>query len=324
MHILLWSESGEWIETDKIEVLQKAYTEKSHRIWVDTNEPSPEDLKTLADLFGLHFLTVQAIRNRVDNPKIDIHDNYVFMVLHRIFYHFKTEFCELREFEVCFSDRFILTTHTNQLLRTFTVTLEKVREHRKECVLYGPSYVLYRLLNLCIQDYSPAIEEWHDALNEIEQRVLKKSKDEVMEKILDFKKLVAHMRKRLIPEKGVLQELYESRNLAYIPGPMRPFFKGLMDNMNAVFLDLESLREQATSVFEVYSTMLSHQINFVIQRLTIGATIFLPLTFIVGVYGMNFSDMPEMQMKGFYYILWAIMLALVGGMLYFFRRKKWI
>ncbi|HCU23387.1 MAG TPA: magnesium and cobalt transport protein CorA, partial [Deltaproteobacteria bacterium] len=111
----------------------------------------------------------------------------------------------------------------------------------------------------------------------------------------------------------------------------RPYFKSAMDDMNALLQNLEALREHANSVFDVYAAILSirlnessHQLNYVMQRLTIGATIFLPLTFIVGVYGMNFEDMPERHWQGFYYILWALMISLVVGMLIFFRKKKWL
>ncbi|MCC6272045.1 MAG: magnesium and cobalt transport protein CorA, partial [Deltaproteobacteria bacterium] len=108
-------------------------------------------------------------------------------------------------------------------------------------------------------------------------------------------------------------------------------FKTAMDDMNALLQDLDSLREHAGAVFDVYAAVLtikmtesSNQLNFVMQRLTIGATIFLPLTFIVGVYGMNFEYMPEFKWPGFYYILWGLMISLAVGMIVFFRKKKWI
>ncbi|MDO8526471.1 MAG: magnesium/cobalt transporter CorA [Deltaproteobacteria bacterium] len=324
IQILLWSDSGDWIETDQVDVLKKAVAEKTHRCWVDVCDPSAEDIHLLEELFGLHPLTLRSIQDRVDDPKIDIHDNYVFLVLHRIFYDFKLEHCELREFEVCFSDRFLITTHTEQMARTFALARQKIVEHKRECIHHGTSYLLFRILNICIRDYNPAIQEWQDALDEIEHNVLKNVKNNILERILEFKKLVAHMRKKLIPEREVLRELYESRSFPFIPPAMRPYFKVLVDNMNGVFLDLEGLRDHASSVFEVYSTMLSHEINFVMQRLTIAATIFLPLTFIVGIYGMNFDYFPELHWKGFYFVVWGFMIALTAIMLWFFRKRKWL
>lgn len=329
IHILLWSETGEWVEADNGEqevagILKTALEGKKDRVWIDITDPSGADFQLLEELFDLHPLTIRDIRERVDNPKIDIYNDYVFLVLHRIFYHFQTEQCELREFEAVVANRFIITTHTSHLSRTFAAAREKIKEYRKECAAHGTSYVLFRLLNLTIQDYQPAIQEWQDSLDDMEQQVLKSTKTQVLEQILDFKKLVARMRKRLIPEREVLRELYENRNLPCVPSSMRPYFKTIMDNMNSVFLDLESLRDHATSVFDVYTTMQSHQMTFAMQRLTIAATLFLPLTFIVGVYGMNFDYFPELHWKGAYFGLWGVMVALTGVMLYFFKKKKWL
>ena len=331
MQIILWSNNGEWVETDNLESIREAVTQKEKRIWVDVTDPTDANLNQLEQMFQLHPLSTRAIRERVDDPKMDIYDEYVFLVLHRIFYHFQTENCELREFEVSFSKNFIITTHTQKLSRTFATAREKIKEHRKDCISHGPSYVLFRLLNLCVQDYNPAIQEWQDDLDEIEQRVLLNVSDHILEKILDFKKLVTRMRKQLLPEREVLSELYENRNIPFIPASMRPYFKVITDNMNAVLSDLESLRDHATSVFDIYAAMLtikmteaSHQINFVMQRLTIAATIFLPLTFIVGVYGMNFDTFPELHWKWAYPALWGIMITLTTVMLYFFKKKKWI
>lgn len=322
--ILFWSENGKWREADDLSLVKEALSELDCRVWVDVTEPTEDDLQKLKEIFSLHPLTIRWIRERVDDPKIDIHANYVFLILHRIFYHLQTERCDLREFEVCFSDRFIVTTHTKELSRTFEMAKEKLIEHKRECFLHGTSYVLFRLLNLCVQDYNPAIQEWQDDLEDIEQRVLKGTRDNILEKILNFKKLVANMRKKMTPERDVLREFYAIRDIPFMPLEMRPYFKVIIDNFDAVFLDLEHLRENAFSVFEVYAMMLSHQMNFVIQRLTIAATIFLPLTFIVGVYGMNFDYFPELHWKWFYFGLWGIMVSLVAGMIYFFKRKKWM
>lgn len=329
IHLLSWSEAGEWFESDSagkdiIAELKNALADKTRKVWVDISDPTDVDLRLLEEQFKLHPLTIRAIRERVVNPKLDIHDDYVFLVLHRIFYDFRSEYCELREFETAIADRFILTTHPEKLARTFAAARGKVAEHRKECVAHGTSYILFRLLNLVIQDYRPAIQEWQDSLDAIEQRVLKTTHDQIPEKILEFKKLVARMRKRLVPEREVLRELYENRSLPYIPAPMRPYFKAIMDNMNTVFFDLEGLRDHATSVFDVYATMQSQKITYVMQRLTIAATIFLPLTFIVGIYGMNFDYFPELRWKWAYFVLWGLMLLLSGGLLWFFKRKKWM
>ena len=187
------------------------------------------------------------------------------------------------------------------------------------------------LLDLAIKDHEPVIEQWQQTLEEIEQTVLKGTKEPILDQILQFKKLVTIVRKSLLPESEVLKQLYEKTNCPFITSEIRPYFKSAMDDMHVLLHELEGLKEHASSVFEVYAAMLtikmtesSHQLNFVMQRLTIAATIFLPLTFIVGVYGMNFDHMPEYHWKGFYYLLWLVMITLSVGMVLFFKKKKWL
>jgi len=183
---------------------------------------------------------------------------------------------------------------------------------------------------MAIEDYKPAIEKWQDALDDIENRVFQHTSNQILEKILEFKKLVTHMRRGLLPEREVFIELYENKDLASISKGTRPYFKIVLDNMNVLMEELESLRDHATTVFNMYTAMLtirmteaSHKLNFVMQRLTIAASIFLPLTFIVGIYGMNFKFMPELDWKWGYFLVWAMMIGLTTSMLIFFKRKKW-
>ncbi len=327
----LCSESGDFVQTQETERLQEILKNGSHRIWVDLDEPTEEELRLLESVFQFHPLAMADVRQRSGFPKIDVYDHYAFLVLHRLFYHFETETCERREFEVFFSDRFLVTIHLAHLSRTFATARELVRQNPKETLGQGTSQVLFRLLELTIEDYHPVMEEWLETLEEIEQRVLAGKEDSILDRILQFRKLVTTMRKNLVPEREVLRHLSDRAHLPFITPEARPYFKNVIDSMNALLHELESLRDHANSVFEIYSTMLtikmnesSNQLNFVMQRLTIAATIFMPLTFIVGIYGMNFDYMPEFRWKGFYYLLWGLMVVLVGGMLYFFKKKKWI
>lgn len=333
IHILTWSPDGVVTEVQDVSFLQKAVSDATQRFWADFDDPSQDELKLLRSLFHFHPLAVKAVRGFVGSPRLDIYEGYLFLVLHRVFYHFETETCELREFEVFFSDRFVVSTHPPQLARTFETTRSQIKNHRHELSLHGTSFVLSRILAMAIQDHVPAIEAWQGMLDEIETSVFKNSTstDSVLERILAFKKLVSQMRKSLLPEQEIMREIYETKETTGIMKGVRPYFKVAYDSMNMLLRDLENLKDHAKSVFDVYAALLtirvsesSHQLNYVMQRLTIAATIFLPLTFIVGVYGMNFKFMPELAWKWGYFAIWGVVVAVVSGMLYFFRKKKWM
>ena len=331
IHIFIWLDDGTIEQTTDLSRLKEIKDNPKYRFWLDLCDPQEKDFEFLESFFNFHPLSLKAVKEYVPLPRIDIYEDHAFLVLHRIFYSFEREECEHREFEAFFSEKYIITTHQENMGRTFQQTREKLTENQRELFAVGTGYVLFRLLQLAIQDYSPAINAWQDDLDTLERTALTNPSGDIIEKILAFKKLVTLMRKSLLPEREILKELYDNRTLLVSSQRIRPYLKVVLDNMNNLLRELDGLRDHAQSVFDVYAATLTirmsenaHQLNFVMQRLTIGATIFLPLTFIAGIYGMNFDYFPELHWKWAYPILWIVMLALSGGMLWFFKRRKWL
>lgn len=331
LHLLISNKNGDLQESQDIAKVREALGNPAVNFWVDIEDPTDEEIDLLLETFKFHPLAVEDVILDISAPKLDIYDGYVFLNLHRVFYNFETECCDRRDFEIFFSNHFIVTVHEKNLSRTFTHTREKIKDSPKKTLGLEPSYVLLKILELAVKDYQPVMQEWQDTLEAIEQQVLAGQKDHILDQILKFKKLVATMRKSLLPEREVVKMLYENPSMPFISNKARPYFKSAVDDFNALLQDLEALRDHAGNVFDVYAAVLtiqmtesSNKLNFVMQRLTIAATIFLPLTFIVGVYGMNFEYMPEFRWPGFYYILWGFMISLSVGMIAFFKKKKWL
>ncbi len=331
-NIILYSPHEGVAETKDLEILKDSLKKGNRKIWVDIEDADDDEIDLLLNLFNFHPLAIENALLGVEIPKIDLYGDYGLLAMHRLFYNFETESCERREFEIFFSENYIVTLHDKNLARTFASVKQKVLHNPKDTLGVSPSFVLFHLLALAIKDYEPVMEEWQGTLDEIEQQMLRGDHDkEILNQILKFKKLVATMRKSLLPEREAIKQLNEEPAISLIHPKVQPYLKSTIGEMQALLHELENLREHASSVFDVYAAILtirmtesSHQLNFVMQRLTIAATIFMPLTFIVGVYGMNFDYMPEFHWKGFYYILWGFMAALAGGMLWFFKRKKWL
>ncbi|HCU23386.1 MAG TPA: hypothetical protein DF383_00070, partial [Deltaproteobacteria bacterium] len=205
--ILLCTTSGELNVTEDVETLRTALEKKDRYIWVDMEDPSENEVDVLLDVFNFHPLSIEYVLLGAGAAKLDAYPNYAFMALHRLFYNFETEHCDRREFEVFFSEQFIVTIHGKDLSRTFGAVRQRVQDNPKESLGDSPSYVLLSLLELAVKDYHPVMEEWEDTLEDIEQQVLKGSKDKVLDQILKFKKLVATMRKNLLPEREVYKQL---------------------------------------------------------------------------------------------------------------------
>lgn len=331
IHILITNSKGEFTQTHDLDILRKALTQEDTHVWVDLDEPNDAELQILKSIFHFNIHTIKDVKRQVGIPKITVFEKYAFLIFHRIFYQFESESCEAREFEVYISEKFLVTVHLSHLTRTFNATREKVKENPRETLGHATGQVLYHLLEYTIRDYLPTIERWQDDLEAIEQSVLKGQQEKILDQILQFKKLVATMRRSLLPEREIIRQLSEKSNIHCFNNEIDALFKSVTSDMNALLHELDNLKEHAASVFDVYAAMLtikmtesSNQLNFVMQRLTIAATIFMPLTFIVGVYGMNFEYLPELHWKYGYLIVWGVMIALVAGMVVFFKKKKWI
>src|SRR5262250_338409 len=122
LYISLCTKDGQYTLTQDTEELKKALNDADCRVWVDMDEPDAQELELLESVFHFHPLAIEDVKHSAGIPKINVYENYAFLVLHRLFYHFETEACEPREFHVFFSDRFIVTSHTKQLSRTFAAT----------------------------------------------------------------------------------------------------------------------------------------------------------------------------------------------------------
>jgi len=331
IHIMITHPNGDFVQTHDVEVLRRAMTQADVHIWVDLDEPDEAELQILKSVFHFHPHTIKDVKRQVGIPKIAFYDKYTFLILHRVFYHFETEACEAREFEVYISDRYLVTVHLSHLTRTFANTREKVKENPPETLGNSTLHVLYHLLENTIRDYLPVIERWQDDLEALEQQVLRGAQEKMLDEILRFKKLVATMRRSLLPEREVIRQLSERLSAQAASLETRSHLKNAFEDMNGLLHELDNLREHAASVFDVYAAMLtikmtesSNQLNFVMQRLTIATTIFMPLTFIVGVYGMNFEMMPELHWKYGYLLVWGLMAGVTGSLVYFFKKRKWL
>ncbi len=330
INIFTLAENGELIEAEGIEAAREAWGAKPSRLWISIEDPSEEALNLLEDDFAFHPAAMRDVREQTRIPKLSPHSGYNFLLLHRIFYQFEDEACDFRDVAVFFSAHWIVTVSHGKLSRTLQAIKQRVRQDPADMMGEGVGMVLLNILEGVVNDYHPAVSEWQETLGSIEAMVLEQRDQSVIDRILKFKKLVTVLHKHLVPQKLVMTQLYERCRPGQGDDHLAPFFKNAIDEMSALLRELDGVSSMATSVFDTYAALLSldlnrstHKLNTVMQRLNLLSAIFLPLTFIVGVYGMNIHDMPELQWRGFYYLLWIFMLGLVGTMLFMFRKMKW-
>lgn len=304
--------------------------QENQQLWIDLENPSAEEIALLGVEFGIDSEILRDLETGSALPRMHSFRDYDFILLHRLFYHFDRQECEHRGVAIFRGQRFLITIHQSNLSRLFDYIGSLAKGHPEAFLSKGNSRLFLHLLEGLVSDYGPILNHWQEELEQIEEAIIRGSHAPVTERILRFKKLVMIMRKALVPQRQTLVQIYERSNLSESEENIRPYLKNVSEELSSLLRELEGLGAQAASVFEIYAANLtldmsksSHQLNITMQRLSVMSAIFLPLTFIVGVYGMNIEGMPELHWPNFYFFLWGGMILIVGVLLYVFKKMKW-
>jgi magnesium transporter len=269
--------------------------------------------------FNLHPLVVEDILHTDQRPKVDQYEDHLYVVL-RIFFVKKGE---LVSEQVSFVLR-------DNLLLSFEEISESVFSSIRSRILLGPGnirrkgedYLLYTLLDYIVDQYFEVLEEINTRIEQIEEEIIRHARKSTLQKLMDLKRELITLRKNIWPMREMLITL-QRNEVEFFESENSPFLRDLMDHVIRTHESTESYREILTSLTDMYYNQVSNQMNEVMKTLTVISSIFIPLTFIVGVYGMNFKHMPELEWPNGYYLTLEGMAVITIGMLVYFWRKKW-
>ena len=236
----------------------------------------------------------------------------------------------ITHFDQCETEQFSLFVGTN-----FVVTFQekpgdclepvraRIRNARGRIRKAGPDYLMYALVDAVIDAYFPLLEIYGEKMEQLEEEILIVQRPETIARIHDIKRDLLLMRRAVWPLREVINSLIRDANPT-ITEETRLYFRDCYDHIVRIIDLVENFRELAADLMDLYLSIVSNKMNEVMKVLTIIATIFIPLTFVVGVYGMNFDNMPELHMRYGYPITLAVMAFMVIGMLYYFYRQGWL
>lgn len=298
-------------------------------LWIDIEDPSDEIFADLGAFLACEPAEIQACYQGQGHPLIVDGATMLFRT-QRMFYHFETESCSGRPLVFLLKRQCVVTLHPRTLARTVGHVFSTLQSRGREFLKEGPVPVINLLLDELLEDYKPVIEEWQNDLDRFEQQCLHNLSEDLLASILRFKKLVTQLRHALNTELRV-QRLFIMRCPETLMGSaQRLALEKCMAAFVGLLAEVEEIRQHTASAYQVYAAALSlemarssNRMNRIMERLSVVTSIFMPLTFIVGVYGMNIADIPELSLKGFYYTLWGLMITLAGALLYLFKRLKW-
>jgi len=287
-------------------------------IWVDFNQPSEEEKKHLANTFKFHPLAIEDCLHTLQRPKLDYYEDHTFFVTHIVAQEEKN--IKKEELDFFVGEKFIVSFH---------LTPSKEIDHVWERVLqtknlekWDPFYVFYRTLDRSVDNYFPIIYKIEDNLDKIEENRNQKSMDLLMNELFDTRYVLLNLMHTVNPMRDLLYRMLNSHHLNKI-SERRQYFSDIYDHLLKLSDMIMADREITTDIRDSYLSLNSYQTNNVMKVLTITTSIFAPLTFIAGIYGMNFEHMPELTWKYGYFISLGVMCVIGVLMFIWFKRKGW-
>ena len=304
---------------EQIRELLQAQT-KEQGFWLDIEAPTGEDFELLEDVFQFHPLTVEDVQNRDQRPKLDEYDGYDFLVLFTAV--LEGERVAVREHHVYLSTRFVITVHVEpsdplQLLRERMVKAP-------ELLTRGLPFLFYLVVDNIVDSLFPVLDKLDDRTDSIEDAIIDDPSPESLSEIQRMKGDIVDLRKILGAQRDVFQSL-STHALGEHEEEMRVYFRDVYDHIVRQYETVDSLRDLLSGATDVYLSTVSNRLNDVMKRLTIIATLFMPLSFITGFLGMNLAWMVDkLTSFGVFALAIVVMVMVTAGQFVYFRRRGWI
>ncbi len=274
---------------------------------------------------GIHPLLVEDILNTNQRPKIDESDEIVFIVLQMFYWNDITFDLESEQVSLVLGASFVLTFQEEEDYErdVFEPVRKRLRDGTGHLKERGADYLAYSLLDAVVDHYFVILENLDDRIEALERELIAEPARDTLQVIYQLKRDTIILRKSLWPLREIVSSLVRG-GMPQFQESTLIFVRDIYDHTIQILDAVETFREMLLSMQDIYLSNLSNRLNEVMKVLTVIATIFIPLTFIVGVYGMNFRYMPELEWRWGYYAVLLIMTLIVVGMIAYFRRRKWL
>jgi magnesium transporter len=291
--------------------------------WINIDGIHRVDLiERIGKHFKIHPLILEDIVNPQQRPKMEDFGEYIYIVFKMLQYDEKENLIKIEQVSIILGENYVISF---QEMRgdIFENIRDRIRIGKGRIRKMTSDYLAYALMDTIVDNYYTILESLGDRIEEIEGKVVTDPKPETLQEIHRLKRDMVFLRKSVWPLREVISSL-ERDELSLIHKATRKFFRDVYDHTIQVIDTIETFRDVLIGMHDTYLSSISIRMNEIMKVLTIIATIFIPLTFITGVYGMNFAFMPELKWSWGYFGVWGAILIIAISMLIFFRRKKWL
>lgn len=294
--------------------LEELRSDRFKFYWVDFEEPTEEETKLLSEFFHFHPLAIEDCLHFIQRPNMNYYDGVLFFVLHSLS---KTIRCE--EIDVFVGENYVVSFHKKKE-EAIDVVKQKLSASNK-MEMAGPLYILHSIIDELVDCYFPILHQIEDKLNEYEEK--EASSKKIIEEVYEIRRDLIRLRKTIIPMRDLLYRMINSKRIQETK-QIHHYFSDIYDHLMKLTDMVASNQDVTSDMRENYMSVQSNRMNSIMMTLTVITTIFMPLTFIVGVYGMNFENIPELHWKYGYFITLGVMAIIVTVMIFWFYKKGWL
>jgi len=316
---------GGGVRAEDAGILAQALADRNGVLWVDLTIRSEEDAAILRDVFSFHELTIEdCVSPRVDPARIDDYTDYLFLIMQALTGYDPEGELEPIEVDFYLGPNYVVSCH-----REPVPAIEQFRERcqrDERQMARTPDWVLHGLIDALIDEYLPLVDAVDDTIDKLEEEILERPDTRLMRHIMLAKRNALRIRRAAVPQREIMQRLSRGEFSAFIRPETAVYYRDVFDHLMRIEYLIEAVRDLADGALNTYLSVISNRLNQIMKVLTAAATVFLPLTLISGIYGMNFEDN---QFPGFddpwgFAAVISFMLGLTASLLALFRWRDWI
>lgn len=304
------------------EELKSAFESKKGLLWVNLDSATEEDGKFLERNFHFHHLAIEdCVGAQIHSPKIDDLGNYLFIIVHGISPLTETDVVETAELAIFLGTSFVVSIHRSPLC--CVVDIMRLVEDDGRLMKRGADFLAHSLMDMLIDNVLPAIDRMSELSEEIEEETIREPKQAVLESILKLKRSTLRIHRVIAPQREIMNRLSRGE-FPIIKEEARIFYRDIYDHLIRIEDLIQNIRDGAANALDTYMSSVANRQNETMRVLSMVATIFMPLTLIAGIYGMNFDYMPELRWSWGYFAVLGLMMAVIISALVWFWARKWI
>jgi magnesium transporter len=292
--------------------------------WINIERPRTVDQAWLEERFEFHPLDYEDVFSRNQRPKVDEYDDYLFVVLHFPRYDKTVARLNAAELDLFIGPDYLITL-PNEPLQPVEYLFERCRtneELRDQLFSKGPGYLLYKIVDDCVDASFPMLRKMGNKLERVEEDIFEGNSTEVVRDISNVKQEIINFRKVIRPQRAALRDLERTKQ-RYIADDLDIYFDDIVDASERIWDMLENYKEVVEALESTNESAISHRVNEILQLLTVFSVLLLPLTLVASIFGMNVS-IPGERSSGAFWIIIVVMLSILGSMLVYFRRRRWL